>query len=81
VGNKIDALDEPARLAALKQHVDDLGLPFHAVSGVTGEGLPALLEAMWTVIEQARPSLPEAAAIEIEEGPDLLSSARTQPDR
>ena len=79
--NKVDALDEPARLAALKQHVTELGLPFYAVSGVTGEGLPAMLEAVWTVVEQARTSVPEAAAIEIDEGPDLLSSARSHPDR
>ena len=81
VANKIDALDDPARLATLKQQVTDLGLPFHAVSGVTGEGLPALLEMVWTIVEQARTTVPEAATIEIDEGPDLLSSARSHTDR
>jgi hypothetical protein len=32
-------------------------------------------------MEQARTSVPDAAAIEIEQGPDLLSSARSHPDR
>ena len=81
VGNKIDALDDPARLEALKQHVVELGLPFQAVSGVSGEGLPALLEAVWAIVDEARTSIPVSAAVEIEEGPDLLSSARTHADR
>ena len=74
-------IDDPARLDTLKQHVMELGLPFHAVSGVSGEGLPALLEAVWAVVEEARRAIPEAAAVEIEESPDLLSSARTHVDR
>ena len=82
VGNKIDALDEPARLEALKRHVEELGLPFHSVSGVSGEGLPSLLEAVWAAVETARTSMPESSAVELEEeGPDLLSSARTHADR
>jgi GTP-binding protein len=45
--NKIDALDEPERLEALRTHVDARGLPFHVISGVTGEGVAGLLEALW----------------------------------
>ena len=45
--NKIDALDEPERLARLRAHVESRGLPFFAVSAATGEGVPALLEAVW----------------------------------
>jgi GTP-binding protein len=80
VASKVDALDDPSRLESLRQHVKESGLPFHAISGVTGEGLPALLEAVWAVVEHARTSMPEAA-VDVEEGPDLLSSARTHADR
>jgi GTPase len=52
--NKIDALDEPARLDRLKDHLRDRGIPLYAVSAVTGEGLDALLEAMWKEVTGAR---------------------------
>jgi GTP-binding protein len=45
--SKIDALDEPERVAALERRAAELGLPVIRISGVTGEGLPELLEAMW----------------------------------
>jgi len=48
--NKIDALDDPDRLARLVKHARKLKVPCFAVSGVTGEGIPALLEAMWRAI-------------------------------
>ncbi|MEP6916363.1 MAG: GTPase ObgE [Acidobacteriota bacterium] len=45
--NKIDALDDPDRLARLQEHLDRLGVPLFKVSAATGEAIPALLEAMW----------------------------------
>jgi GTP-binding protein len=48
--SKIDALDEPDRLARLEHHVARLGLPCLAISAVTGAGIPALLEAMWRAV-------------------------------
>ncbi len=45
--NKVDALDEPARLDRLRQHLLPAGIPLYAVSAVTGEGLPMLLEEVW----------------------------------
>ena len=45
--NKIDALDDPDRLKRLVKHARKLKVPCLPVSGVTGEGIPALLEAMW----------------------------------
>ncbi len=45
--NKIDALDDPDRLARLEAHARKLGFEVFPVSGVTGEGLPLLLEAVW----------------------------------
>ena len=49
--NKIDALDDPARLEALKKHLKKKKIPLYPISAVTGEGLPALLEAMWTIVK------------------------------
>ncbi len=84
VASKIDALDEPDRLERLEAHVASLGLPFMRISAVTGEGLPALLEAMWRVIEATRDSdtTPDHAtsADDPGEGPDLLRPAmRARP--
>jgi GTP-binding protein len=47
--NKVDALDpsDETRAVALAMRATDLGLPFFRISGVTGEGVPALLEAVW----------------------------------
>ena len=44
---KMDALSDPALVGRLEQHVAALGLPFARVSAVSGEGMAALLEAMW----------------------------------
>lgn len=53
--NKIDAVDEPDRVDALERRAAELGLPFLRISGVTGEGLPELLEAMWHRLAQPAP--------------------------
>ncbi len=53
--NKIDALDDPERLARLKAHVDALELPLYAISGATGEGVGALLEAAWRYVAMQEP--------------------------
>jgi GTP-binding protein len=45
--NKIDALDEPDRLRRLEAHARTLGVACLPISAATGDGLPALLEAMW----------------------------------
>ena len=54
--NKIDALDDPSRLQRLRAHVEELGLPFHAVSAASGEGVPALLDAVWSALERRPPA-------------------------
>ena len=45
--NKIDALDDPARLAQLQAKAAELKLPVFPISAVSGQGVPSLLEAMW----------------------------------
>ncbi len=50
--NKIDALDDPDRLARLETHLRQQNVPLYKISGVTGEGVPELLEAMWREVAQ-----------------------------
>jgi len=45
--NKVDAVDDPARLRRLEEKAAEHGLPVHLISAVTGEGVARLLEAMW----------------------------------
>ncbi len=52
--NKIDALDDPDRLKRLERHAKTRGVPLYRISGVTGEGIDALLEAAWREIAAVR---------------------------
>jgi GTP-binding protein len=48
--SKIDVLDretDAPRMTALAQRAAELGLPLFRISGVTGAGIPELLEAVW----------------------------------
>jgi GTP-binding protein len=56
--NKIDALGSETGedLRALERHALALKLPFYRISGVTGAGVPELLEAMWRRLSDARQS-------------------------
>jgi GTP-binding protein len=48
--NKMDAFDavnDGERLARLEEHAAQLGLPVFRISGVSGAGVPELLEAIW----------------------------------
>jgi GTP-binding protein len=55
--NKIDALDDPDRLSRLKKHLKKLKVEVFPISSVTGEGVPALLEAMWRAVADGRSKL------------------------
>jgi GTP-binding protein len=52
--NKIDALDDPERLVRLQAHLDARGIPLVKVSAATGEGVDALLEAVWRHVAASR---------------------------
>ena len=52
--NKIDALDDPERLRTLMAHLKKKKIPLYPISAVTGEGVPALLEAIWKKIAATR---------------------------
>jgi GTP-binding protein len=58
--NKMDALDDPDRVARLEKHVRDRGIRLYKISGVTGEGIPALLEAMWAAVSAGSHDVDEA---------------------
>jgi len=59
---KIDALDDPDRLARLEGHLQSIGVPLYPVSAATGEGLDRLLEAIWHEVAAARERAPAASA-------------------
>ena len=48
--NKIDAVGDEQAVAGLEAAAAALGLPFFRISAVSGEGVPALLEAAWRYI-------------------------------
>jgi GTPase len=51
--NKIDALDDPDRLVRLREHLEARGIRLFPVSAATGEGIPALMEAMWREVSRS----------------------------
>jgi GTP-binding protein len=51
--SKIDVLDDRSRLERLRTHLEARRIPLYAVSAVTGEGVPELLEAMWREVSAA----------------------------
>jgi GTP-binding protein len=61
--NKIDALDDPSRLERLRDHLQEKGILLVPISAVTGDGVPALLEAMWREVTEARARERDAAAV------------------
>ena len=62
--NKLDAVSpgNQAHVDALAMRANALGLPFFRISGVTGAGVPDLLQAMWHYLAEAR-ALVRAAAL------------------
>jgi GTP-binding protein len=71
--NKIDALDDPSRLARLEEHARRQGRQVHAISGATGANVDRLLEDVWRALAAA-PSEPAPAPAD--EHLDLISPAR-----
>ena len=61
--NKIDALDDRDRLTRLQAHLQGKGVPLFPVSAATGEGIDALLAAVWDQITAARERAASAASI------------------
>jgi GTP-binding protein len=80
--NKIDALDDPTRLAALEKRARKLKLKFFRISAVTGEGVNTLIEAAWPIIAKARDL--ERSAVELsafaEDEDDSATADREVPE-
>ena len=62
--NKTDILDGPERLARLAVHVEQQGLTLYPISAVTGEGVPALLEAVWRHVTAVRDTRAPVQAVD-----------------
>jgi GTP-binding protein len=52
--NKIDVASDAKVMRRLASHLKKRGIPLHKVSAVTGAGVPALVEAMWSGLQPAR---------------------------
>ena len=77
--NKMDAVDDPERVKVLERPVKRRKRPFLKISGATGEGIDALLEALWKEIAADRGFRLQAEATKTEpddESVDLLAAAR-----
>jgi len=66
--NKIDAMDDPKRVAALEKRAKKLKLRFFQISAVTGQGTKELIEAAWPIIVKGREA--DAKIIELAEEED-----------
>ncbi|HVY36452.1 MAG TPA: GTPase ObgE [Polyangia bacterium] len=63
VFNKIDLPDVRKRLTTLKRPFVRRGIEVHAISAATGEGIPALLEAIWRALpRRTEPASPSQSA-------------------
>jgi len=73
VANKIDVLADSRRLAGLTARAADQMVPTFAISAATGEGVPALIEAVWQQLARARQPETEAPV-------DLRPGGPREPD-
>ena len=62
--NKTDAVDDEKRVKDLEKRAKKLKLPFFRISGVTGDGVPKLLEAMWKPLAKGRAAARAAAELQ-----------------
>ena len=82
--NKIDAIDDEARVKALERHVRKRKLQVMRISAVTGDGIAALLEAAWREIAAVRTLEGEAQTAATQQPPedagiDLITPVRRRP--
>jgi len=53
--NKMDVVADPDAVDRLEAHVGTRRIPFYRISAVTGEGVGALVEAMWQHLSPPSP--------------------------
>lgn len=59
VATKLDALQDPERLATLKMHCRKKRVPLLTISSVTGEGLEELIRKTWAALEKLQKPEPK----------------------
>lgn len=57
-GNKTDLVEDPEKLDILRKKVEDAGYEFYPICTLSGEGVPALMERAWRLLQEI-PVLPE----------------------
>jgi GTP-binding protein len=60
-GTKLDAMQSPERMHRLQDYCASLGLPFRAISSVTGEGIDGLLGTVGARVREMRAATSESA--------------------
>ena len=65
VATKIDALDEPERLEALRRQAAADGLPFYEISSVTNQGTKELVAAIAARLDELAHAVRQAGLIEL----------------
>jgi GTP-binding protein len=61
VATKTDTRPSPERLKMVEDEARRLGVPFHAISAASGEGVRELLEAAWPLVQEVTRREAEAA--------------------
>ena len=84
--NKLDLPDVRRKLAAIARPFARRNVELHAISAATGEGVPALLEAMWRALpkraqEGTTPSEPRPSQRNNQAAPTKIDAARTIPKK
>ncbi len=65
VATKIDILDDPERLAALKQQAEEDGKAFYAISSVTSKGVRDLVSAVAARLDELTESARQNEAVQV----------------
>jgi GTP-binding protein len=65
IATKIDALDEPERLEALRRQAAADGLPFYEISSVTNRGTKELVAAIAVRLDELTEATRQAGVIEL----------------
>ncbi len=60
-GTKLDAMQSPERMQRLQDYCESSGLPFQAISSVTGEGIDGLLGTVGARVREMREAAADAA--------------------
>jgi GTP-binding protein len=73
--NKIDLLQDDASMAQLKEYMAAQGIEVFPICAVTGEGMDALMERVWTLVQQYNETPEqedETVVYKAEEKPDFV---------